>query len=963
MLDRLRKRLENLLSSSPAPTAEIEPEDESAPPEPSRTQAAVTAQQELEVALAARHEARKREAQLLLSERIHNRVTTLMGQLRDELLQEIHRRLDEEVPSRTLKDLLQVSFDPGFTIRLDGTIDERAGTIVEQLRKEFHAEPDVRLPSPGSLGTELKRYRDQVLRAHILEQLEVFALPPLSGAFPEKKVEPEQLRQRVAQYWQACREALDRFFRSVEMVLLNGARPGIRLDANVIRERLVAAQYRNGYRVLEERLRSLYGKIAQLHMSKSANLEEGLPLLDRQIVDEVIVPLAFFIRDRTQPEPREALESRAELFREIVDKLVASGEPFEQSAEAVKPLLRLSIEQARPRALERFSYLRPSIESLKPSEIHRATALLQLLEALLMPDLDERTLEQVEQNVRLNKSQYHFFLQLVRHYDPSETHHYLPLDRIRAKDAEFLMQYIEETDPSIAALDDMMRHLGYLSLPDPLPDDPAALLRILAVTAISRHELTSWRFLYQPGAVDAELRARLAPLVLRQLRPTSIGIDERQARLDAVPLPVDLSRLLSAAGYRPADADRVNAFRHELQGLVEAGDPRSLRQAVDWMLRLRQLADRERISLGAIGLDADPYSVEVWLKESGEMVGLLFHRGSGFGEAPLEILIRDPAGGNRKEIDQTVRRQLQSQAVIYQSFYKLFQREKLLSRDRRQGLPAYLKTIYEKIQPSRHGLLTHIRNAKALVKRFEQLAGFVLDADPSCRADALAVAQILKGFGRKLDELQGTVEKSSAAAELSRVTKEYERISKYLNVVILHSLNPWLERQTRGLATEFDFREEDVIDAIRMEVASRGLHWGTDVARCEAHRVLGTLGCRALLQLADGSAKAILLEYNRRRRAWQVKHFGPRVTDVIREELRQHGRTLPPDYDEKYEQPTFSMTEQSCRFLYVKRGVARVEATLLLEPSRSEAPWVVVYLKWNDTVLVHRDNPLGPAVA
>ena len=62
--------------------------------------------------------------------------------------------------------------------------------------------------------------------------------------------------------------------------------------------------------------------------------------LDRRVVDEIIVPLAYFIRERTAPEPREALASRAELFREIVDKLVAVPEPFQQTAEAVKPVLR-----------------------------------------------------------------------------------------------------------------------------------------------------------------------------------------------------------------------------------------------------------------------------------------------------------------------------------------------------------------------------------------------------------------------------------------------------------------------------------------------------------------------------------------------------------------------------------------------------------------------------------------------
>ena len=71
----------------------------------------------------------------------------------------------------------------------------------------------------------------------------------------------------------------------------------------------------------------------------------------------------------------------------------------------------------------------------------------------------------------------------------------------------------------------------------------------------------------------------------------------------------------------------------------------------------------------------------------------------------------------------------------------------------------------------------------------------------------------------------------------------------------------------------------------------------------------------------------------------------------------------PPEYDEKYEQPTVSLEEQSCRFLLVKRNQVRVEATLVLESSRTESPWKVVYLKWNNEILVDRDDPLGSASA
>jgi hypothetical protein len=176
-------------------------------------------------------------------------------------------------------------------------------------------------------------------------------------------------------------------------------------------------------------------------------------------------------------------------------------------------------------------------------------------------------------------------------------------------------------------------------------------------------------------------------------------------------------------------------------------------------------------------------------------------------------------------------------------------------------------------------------------------------------------------------------------------------------VVILHSVNPWLGRQTEGLATEFDFRQEEVVEAIKSVAALHGLDWENDVERHEAHGIRGTLGCRALLQLADGSTKVVLLEYDRRRRAWQVKHFGPRITDVVNDEVRKLGRSLPDDYDEKYEQPTFSLEEQSCRFLLTKRNAVRVEATLVLDAAEMENPWKIVYLKWNDDVLIDRGNP------
>jgi hypothetical protein len=273
----------------------------------------------------------------------------------------------------------------------------------------------------------------------------------------------------------------------------------------------------------------------------------------------------------------------------------------------------------------------------------------------------------------------------------------------------------------------------------------------------------------------------------------------------------------------------------------------------------------------------------------------------------------------------------------------------------RAGKP-YLKTTYEKIEANRHSLLGHLRNAGTLLKRIGEFAQFIAEAERSARAEAAKVERILTGFRRKVDELVKAVEKTTTSAELGRYVREYERVVRYVNVISLHSVNPWLGRQTAGLATDFDFRQEEVTDAIREAAASQGIDWENDVERHEAHRIRGTLGCRALLQLADGSSKAVLLEYDRRRRAWQVKHFGPRITDVVDQHLRSLGRSMPKDYDEKYEQPTFSLEEQSCRFLLIKRNAVRIEATLVLDARDMENPWKVVYLKWNDSILVDRND-------
>ena len=122
-------------------------------------------------------------------------------------------------------------------------------------------------------------------------------------------------------------------------------------------------------------------------------------------------------------------------------------------------------------------------------------------------------------------------------------------------------------------------------------------------------------------------------------------------------------------------------------------------------------------------------------------------------------------------------------------------------------------------------------------------------------------------------------------------------------------------------------------------------------------RVSGFHVVRPVVKLADGTSKVVLLDYDRKRQDWQVRHMGPRLTDVVREALHKRGRVLPDDYDEKYEQPTFRLDEQSCRFLWLKRDVARVEATLILDGAGGENPWRVVYLKYNDDVLVDRSRP------
>ena len=784
--------------------------------------------------------------------------------------------------------------------------------------------------------------------------MEVFALPTSAQAIPLDRASGEELTERLGEYWASCREALDKFFRSVEMALLDGAREGIRLDTELIRDRLVAAQYRNGYRLLDERFRKVYGEIARLQMSTEPEAEpQSRAELDRKVVDEIIVPLAYFIRERPEPEPRDALSSRAELFREIVDKLVATPEPLNHTAEAIKPLLRKSVEQARPLVLKDHSYLHTIVESLKPAAIHRTTALLKVFETLVQSDLDEKSLATIEQVIRLNRAQYRLLQQLDSNY-PDLVPRLSPLDRVDDKDAAILTETIEQSAPPAALVHDLFLKLGYLDWPATLPVDSRELLRLLAVLVLTPHELTAWFSLYQGGEVSRGDRAQLARELVDRLGPGSIGPDERQTRLEAVPLPVDVNKALMSMGYRPDDKERLSSFKEEVQNAIIDGDAAELAKSIRGIRQLKTAVENERVELGATGTDGDPYRVEIWLTSEGTMVGLVLCHTSGFGMAPVEVVRRDPNGGNRKETEETLRQQLQNQALIYQSFHKLFSRDVLLEKSKRRSLPSFVKKLYEPTEASRHLLLSRLRYARELLALLTSFATLIAEADAESASDTKAVLQILSGLDRKVAELAQKTEKSRDSAEFARVLKEYDHALKYLNTVVIHAVNPWLERQTAELATEFAFRKEEVLVAVRLYTSQRGIDWDQDVERFEAHGIRGTLGCRALMHLSDGSSKVVVLNYHRRHQSWQVRYLGPRVTDVVREALRQKGRSLPDDYDEKHEQATFSLDEQSCRFFLMKREVARIEATLVLDSDQKENLWNIVYLKYNDDVLTDR---------
>ncbi len=219
MLGRLKKRIENLMGDTSAVTAEPTTEV----PDPSSTHGFVKAsrqrpkwQPDPEVAeKLARREAQRREVRLLLKERIHNRSVVLMSELRNHLLSKIHNSLEEHSGPKTLKGILEITLDPNFIRTLDKKIDAVAFKLIERLKSEFRKEEEIDplLPMSKTLVGELRTYRDQIVRTHLLDQVEVFALPQLGEVFPEGGASPEQLKLGITNYWKSCHDAVDLFSR------------------------------------------------------------------------------------------------------------------------------------------------------------------------------------------------------------------------------------------------------------------------------------------------------------------------------------------------------------------------------------------------------------------------------------------------------------------------------------------------------------------------------------------------------------------------------------------------------------------------------------------------------------------------------------------------------------------------------------------------------------------------------
>ncbi len=290
-------------------------------------------------------------------------------------------------------------------------------------------------------------------------------------------------------------------------------------------------------------------------------------------------------------------------------------------------------------------------------------------------------------------------------------------------------------------------------------------------------------------------------------------MDERQIRLGAAPLPIDINKALSTMGYRKEDKDRLVAFKEEIRTAIEKGGSPALADALLRIRRLKSIVAQERVEHGVTGTDSEPYLVELWLNPEGAMVGIVLFDRAGFGIAPVEILVRDPANGNRKETEEKLRRQLQSQALIYQSFAKLFSRRNLLAKAARRALPSFVKTLYEPTEPNRLLLLARLRYARELVSLMESFTRQIVESEASdarTTAEGGSVVQILAGLTRKVEELIRAADKSRDPQELARLVKEYERALKYLNIVVIHSVNPWLQYQTADPGTEFEFKKEDV---------------------------------------------------------------------------------------------------------------------------------------------------------
>jgi hypothetical protein len=113
MLQRLRKRIGDFITSGPA--APTEPTTSTLETPPAKLPQASSPEPDADlVAKLARREAQRREARLMLSERIQNRAATLMSELRNQLLIESHHALDNEAGTTTLKGLLQVALDADF---------------------------------------------------------------------------------------------------------------------------------------------------------------------------------------------------------------------------------------------------------------------------------------------------------------------------------------------------------------------------------------------------------------------------------------------------------------------------------------------------------------------------------------------------------------------------------------------------------------------------------------------------------------------------------------------------------------------------------------------------------------------------------------------------------------------------------------------------------------------------------